>query len=227
MNSEEVLARLESEASSEVRDGMLRYGIPNENARGVPMSALKRLAKELGRSHELAGELWATGVYEARILATMIDEPDRVTKRQMDAWAADFDSWAIVDMACFSLFDKTSFAWKKTAEWAGAPEEFVRRAAFALIWALSIHDKTASDEQFISGLETIEQAAPDSRPLVKKAIDMALRATGKRTIALNRAAIAVAERMASDQDKDRAWIGKHALRELTSEKVQTRLHKHR
>lgn len=222
MTCDEVLAWLDEEGSEEGRESMTRYGIPNERAFGVAMGAMKKFAKGAGRSHALAGELWATGWYEARTLAAFIDEPDEVTARQMDAWAHDFDNWAICDTTCFHLFDRTRFAWQKPARWAPAPEEFVRRAGFALIWALAAHDKQAPDERFLEALELIERAEPDPRPLVKKAIDMALRAMGKRNAALNRAAREAARRMAADDDRHRAWIGRHALRELESEKVRGR-----
>jgi 3-methyladenine DNA glycosylase AlkD len=186
------------------------------------MGALKRFAGRVGRSHVLAGELWATGWYEARTLAAFMDEPAEVTEAQMDRWAHDFDSWAICDTTCFHLFDRTPFAWARTEAWVPAPEEFVRRAGFALIWALSAHDKKAPDERFRRALELIEAAEPDARPLVKKAMDMALRATGKRNAHLNRAASDAAERMAGSENRDRAWIGKHALRELSSVKVRSR-----
>ena len=141
----------------------------------------------------------------------------------MDAWAHDFDSWAICDTTCFHLFDRTAHAWKKVPEWAASGEEFVRRAGYALVWALSVHDKSAPDDRFVEALGIIEAAEPDPRPLVKKAVDMALRATGKRNARLHAEAVAVASRLAEAGDADRSWIGRHALRELESEKVRARL----
>jgi len=224
VDAEQVMTLLQAEASAEYRTGLLeRYGVPNEHALGVPMAELKRIAKRVGASHALAAELWATGIYEARLLAAFIEEPDKVTEAQMDRWVRDFDSWAICDTVCFSLFDRLPLAWKKTAEWAREPDEFVRRAGYALIWALTAHDRAASDERFLGALDMIEKADPDARPLVKKAIDMALRAIGKRNARLHADAVAVAERMAISEDRDRAWIGRHALRELTSESVLGRL----
>jgi len=223
MDSTDVIAVLRAESSAEERESMLRYGIPNDHALGVSVGALKRIARELGRSHVLAGDLWASGWYEARTLAALIDEPDQVTSAQMDRWVREFDSWAICDTVCFHLFDKTLYAWEKWAAWAREPEEFVRRAGYALLWALSAHDKNASDEQFAQALATLGDAVPDSRPLVKKAMDMALRAIGKRNTRLNAVAIETAKRMAESADKHQAWVGNHALRELASEKVQARL----
>lgn len=185
MERDEVLAWLRETDSPEGRHGLTRYGIPNERAFGVPMGALKKLARGIGRSHVLAGELWSTGWYEARTLAAFIDDPNEVTGAQMDRWAHDFDSWAICDTTCFHLFDRTAPSWGKVAEWASAPEEVVRRAAYALIWALSAHDRSAPDARFLRALEIIERAEPDPRPLVRKAVDMALRATGKRNASLN------------------------------------------
>jgi 3-methyladenine DNA glycosylase AlkD len=223
MQLDEVVAWLEENGSEEEREKMTRYGIPNERAVGISVGDLKRFSKEVGPSHDLAGRLWETGWYEARMLAAFVDEPGEVTEVQMDAWVRHFDSWAVCDTVCFHLFDRTRFAWKKVEEWAPAEEEFVRRAAYALIWALSVHDKGATDGQFIEALEIIQSAEPDPRPLVKKAVDMALRATGKRNAVLNRAAIDVAEALAESGDASRAWIGRHAARELRSEKVRKRL----
>lgn len=217
MNGAQIVEWLKRESSEEFRaDLTTRYGIPNDNALGVKMSAMKAMAKEVGRDHVLASELWSTGIYEARILAAFVDEPARVTPEQMDGWASEFDSWAICDTVCMHLFDKTPYAWEKAFAWARESDEFVRRAGFALFWALSVHDKKATDEPFVLALETIENAEPDPRPLVKKAIDMALRAIGKRNAGLRAQAMAVAERMASAEERDRAWIGRHAYRELSA-----------
>jgi 3-methyladenine DNA glycosylase AlkD len=217
MDSTQIVEWLERESSVAFRaDLTARYGIPNDNALGVKMSTMRAMAKEIGRDHDLASQLWSTGVYEARILAAFVEEPTRVTTEQMDAWAAGFDSWAICDTVCMHLFDKTPHAWEKAFAWTLMPEEFVRRAGFALFWALSVHDKKAPDEQFLLALETIENAEPDPRPLVKKAIDMALRAIGKHNAGLRAEAMAVAERMAASEDRDRAWIGRHAHRELSA-----------
>ena len=215
MDSRQIIEWLGAAGSPEGRDSLLRYGIPNDRAFGVPMNMLKKKAKEAGKSHRLAADLWETGWYEARTMAAFIDAPSEVTATQMDSWARDFDSWAICDTVCFHLFDKTAHAWGKVEQWAGVPEEFVRRAAYALLWALTVHDKEATDEQFIKALLMLENAEIDPRPLVKKAMDMALRATGKRNPILRQSAIEVAQRMAAAPDKDRAWVGSHALRELS------------
>lgn len=225
MTKDDVLQWLEHEGTKEVVEGMKRYGIPNDRAFGVAMGDMKRYAKKIGKNHQLALALWETGWYEARTIAAFVDEAEKVTRLQMDDWASDFDSWAICDTTCFHLFDRTPFAWEKVFEWAPSPEEFVRRAAYALIWSLSVHDKAASNEQFELALQLIEESEPDTRPLVNRAIDMALRATGKRNIELNRAAIKTGTRLAASDEKGRAWIGRHALKELESKKVQERLAK--
>jgi 3-methyladenine DNA glycosylase AlkD len=213
--AEAVVALLKRTATEAVRDGMARYGIPSDKAFGVSVGALKKLAKRLGRNHGLAAALWDTGWYEARMLATFIDDPAQVTPAQMDRWCRDFDNWAICDTACFHLFDRTPHAWSKVAQWSGRPEEFVKRAAFALLWGLTVHDKHAADDRFVDGLLRIERAATDERNFVKKAVNMALRATGKRSPELNAAAVAVAERLAESPDAAARWVGKDAQRELT------------
>jgi 3-methyladenine DNA glycosylase AlkD len=222
-----VIATLERRGTKRARDAMARYAIPSDNAFGVTVGELTRMAKGIGPDHELAAGLWKTGWYEARMLAAMVDDPARVTPAQMDRWCRDFDNWAICDHACFKLFDRTPHAWGKVAQWAPKREEFVRRAAFALLWGLTVHDRTAGDERFLEGLTLIERAATDERNFVKKAVNMALRATGKRNRALNAAAVALARRLAASADPTARWCGKDALRELTGAPVVRRLAKQR
>jgi len=207
------------------RDGMARYNLPSDRALGVAMRDVQALAKRLGRDHDLALALWDTGWYEARLLAAYVDQPERVTAAQMDRWCRDFDNWGVCDTVCFVLFDRTPFAWQKVEKWASRREEFIKRAAFALLWSLTVHDKTASDAQFERGLTLVEREAPDDRHLVKKAVNMALRAVGKRDRPLNIASIAVARRLAASRQSAAAWVGKDALRELTSPAVAKRLSK--
>jgi 3-methyladenine DNA glycosylase AlkD len=202
---------------------MARYAIPSDKAFGVSMSNIQLLAKRLGRSHTLAAALWNTGWYEARLLASYVDQPARVTSRQMDHWCRDFDNWAICDTICFALFDRTPHAWHKVEQWSNRRNEFVKRAAFALLWGLTVHDKGASDKQFANGLLLIERAATDERHFVKKAVNMALRAIGKRNPALHAAALAVAQRLAASPQPAARWVGKDALRELTSPSVTRRV----
>lgn len=220
---ETAIAWLKRKGTKAHRDGMARYAIPSTNAFGVSMPNIQSLAKQLGRSHELAAALWDTGWYEARMLASFVDEPARVTPAQMDRWCRDFDNWAVCDTVCFVLFDRTPHAWRKVEQWSSRREEFEKRAAFALLWALTVHDKAAGDERFVNGLGLIERAANDDRNFVKKAVNMALRATGKRNPALHAAAVATAQRLAASTEPAARWVGKDALRELTSAKVIARL----
>jgi 3-methyladenine DNA glycosylase AlkD len=217
------LTWLERHSTKRTRDGMARYGLPSDNAFGVTMADMKVLAKRLGRSHQLAAALWDTGWYEARMLTSFVDESERVTPTQMDRWSRDFDNWGICDTVCFHLFDRTPHAWQKVAQWHDRPEEFVKRAAFALLWGLTVHDKQAGDEPFAQGLRLVERAATDERHFVKKAVNMALRAIGKRNPALNAAAVTVARRLGDSPQAAPRWVGKDALRELTSAAVIQRL----
>ncbi len=222
MTVDDVLQWLAETGTEEGRAGMARYGIPNDNAFGIAMGVLKKKARAIGKDHALALQLWDTGFYEARILAAEIAEPDKVTEALMDRWCADFDSWAICDHVCFVLFDRTPFAWKKVHQWAGREEQFVRRAPYALIWALSVHDKKADDSVFLDALRLIENAPADDRPLVKKGVDMALRAIGKRNLRLNAAARQTCAVLMDAPGTSRQWIGRHALKELAGDKVQAR-----
>jgi 3-methyladenine DNA glycosylase AlkD len=204
---------------------MARYGIPSENASGVSVVDIRLLAKKLGRDHDLALALWDTGNYEARMLTPFIDEPARVTPSQMDRWCRDFDSWAICDALCFHLFDKTPYAWQKIAKWSNHREEFVKRAAFALLASFALHDKTAPDAPFLKSFVLIEHAATDDRNFVKKAVSWALRGIGKRNPALNAAAIKLARRLADSPHPAARWIGKDALRDLATPATLRRMKK--
>ena len=217
------LAWLERKSSKATRDGMARYGIPSDNAFGVSVAKIHVLAKRLGRNHELAAALWLTGRYEARMLTSFIDEPERVTPAQMDRWCRDFDSWAIVDTVCFHLFDRTPHAWQKVPKWCNRREEFVKRAGFVLMACLALHDKTARDAQFLVLLPLVEEGSHDDRNFVKKGVSWALRSIGRRNLALNTAALKVAKRLAVSEEAACRWVGKDALRELASPKVLAQL----
>jgi 3-methyladenine DNA glycosylase AlkD len=184
---------------------------------------MRKLARTLGKDHALALRLWETGIPDAMIVASMIDCPGEVTPVQMDAWAADFSSWDVCDQVCMNLFDKTPHAWEKVHEWSRREEEFVRRAAFALIACLAWHDKKTPDDAFLAFLPIIREAAADERNYVKKAVNWALRHIGKRSAGLNGAAIEAAREIGKLKEKSARWIASDALRELTGEKVQKRL----
>jgi len=215
---------------------MARYGINVENAFGVSVYMLRTIAKRLGTDHKLALALWKTGNHEARLLACFVDDPALVTERQLESWAADFDSWDVCDQATTSLFDQTELAWSKAVEWAARGEEWVKRAGFALMAGLAVHDKAAADKAFLALLTVIEREAWDDRNFVKKAVNWALRNIGKRDRALNAAALACAQRIRAAADEraggprggDAAaraarWVANDALRELASEKIQARM----
>ena len=218
-----VVAWLERTGTKANREGMARYAIPSAKAFGVPVGVMQKEAKRIGRSHALAAALWATGWYEARMMAVFVEEPDRVTAAQMDRWCRDFDSWAICDTACLHLFDRTPHAFGKVSQWARAKGEFQRRAAFALLASLALHDRTTGEAPFRKGLALIEQAAGDERNFVKKAVNWALRGVGERSAVLNRAAIAVATRLAASPDAGPRWIGRDALRQLGTPAAKRRL----
>lgn len=222
-DAQEVLASLERLGTKRYRDGLARYGITTPKAFGVSVGDIQRLAKKLGRSHELAASLWETEWYEARMLACFVDEPERVTAAQMDRWARTFDNWGICDTACFHLFDRTPHAWRKVEQWAGRRDEFVKRAAFALLASLTVHDKRAPDDSYERGLVLIERGANDERNFVKKAVNWSLRCIGKRNRALHAKAVAVARRLSASPDTAPRWVGKDALRELTGAAVLRRL----
>jgi 3-methyladenine DNA glycosylase AlkD len=223
MDGKEVLAWLGRRGTRRNVEGMARYGIEAKRAFGVPMGTLLSLSKRLGKDHALSVALWESGWYEARLLAALVGDPQRVTRRQMNAWAASFENWADCDTVCFKLFDRTPFAWEKVRPWAASPREFVRRAGFVLMACLAAHDKAAPDKNFLALLPLIEKGARDERNFVKKGVNWALRAIGRRNRALNAAALAVAKRLASSDEAACRWVGKDALREFGSPKVRAQL----
>ncbi len=226
MEASEILSRLKALSNPEAVAGMGRFGINPRNTYGVSIPVLRKMAKELGRNHSLASLLWESGVHEARILACMIDMPEKVTGAQMDRWVKDFDSWDVCDQCCSNLFDKTKAAREKALEWSSRKEEFVKRAGFALMAALSFHDKKAPDATFLKFLQAIEEEATDDRNFVKKSVNWALRQIGKRNLRLNKAPIRTARKIQTINSKSAHWIAADALRELTGDSVQERLRTH-
>ena len=206
------------------REGMARFGINVDNALGISVTQLRKLARPIQRDHDLAQQLWATGIHEARILASIVDLPSEVSEAQMEAWAAEFNSWDLVDQCCGNLFDKTPFAWDKATEWSRREEQFVKRAGFSLMAYLAVHDKKAPDARFERFLPIIEREASDDRNFVKKSVSWALRQIGKRNARLNEVAIKRAERIKRIDSKAARWIASDALRELTKPSVQQRVH---
>jgi 3-methyladenine DNA glycosylase AlkD len=215
MTADEAVSKLQRLATKQTLEGMARYAIPSDNAFGVAVGDIRKVAKLAGRDHTLALALWDKGWYEARMLAAFVDDPKLVTSAQMDRWCRDFDSWAICDTICFHLFDRTPHAWKKVAAWRKRTGEFQKRAAFSLLASLALHDKKSDDEPFAEALPYIEAAANDERNFVKKGVNWALRAIGRRGPHLNALATALARKLAASDDKTERWVGKDALRDLT------------
>ena len=221
----DVLDRLQSKAKPEQLEGMAKYGMTVEKRLGVSVPDMRELAKELGRDHKLALDLWRTGIAEARILVGMVGDPAKLTDEQMEEWVKDINSWDVCDQVCMNLFEKNQLAWQKIIDWSEREEEFVKRTAFSLMACLAWHDKKASDEKFIELLNVITRAATDERNFVKKAVNWALRNIGKRNLNLNKAAINTAKEIQRLDSKAARWIAADAIRELESEAVQIRLRK--
>jgi 3-methyladenine DNA glycosylase AlkD len=218
-----VLRELQSLGDPRVRAKMDYFGVHVPNAHGISAPVLHALAKKIGKDHSLALELWTTGIHEARILATLIGESEKVTAAEMERWARDFDSWDVVDAACCYLYAQAKPAWSKAAAWSRRRKEFVKRAAFSLMAYLSYKDKTAPDARFTRFLRVIEREADDERNFVRKAVNWALRNIGKRNLRLNREAIRTGERIRRQGSRSARWIASDALRELQSDAVQARL----
>jgi len=221
----EVLGRLRAEARSDRVEGMARYGMVAEGRLGVSVPEMRRIAKDVGKDHDLAVGLWETGIPEARIVAAMVGEPERLTEMQMELWVKDINSWDVCDQVCMNLFEKTPLVWKKIRDWSEREEEFVKRTAFTLIACLAWHDKKAEDKRFIEMFPVIKRGATDERNYVKKAVNWALRNIGKRNPNLNKAAIETAREIQRIDSKAARWIASNAIKELEGEAVQRRLTK--
>lgn len=202
---------------------MERFGINPHNTYGVSIPKLRKLARQIGRNHRLGQRLWSSGIHEARILAALIDSPERVTEKQMENWVKDFDSWDVCDGCCGNLFDKTKFAYLKAVAWSQSCEEFVKRAGFVLMAQLAVHDKKANDKEFVKFFPIIQREATDHRNFVRKAVNWALRQIGKRNLYLNTVAIKTGKKIQEIDSTTAKWIASDALRELTGEAVQMRL----
>lgn len=223
MNCSQIIKKLKSLSNPDNVAGMARFGINPDNTLGVSIPILRKMAKETGKSHSLALELWDSGIHEARILAGFVDDPKLITAEQMENWVKDFDSWDVCDQVCSNFFDRTPFAYQKAGEWSARDEEFVKRAGFVLMAALSVHDKKGQDDEFIRFLPIIKREAIDERNYVKKAVNWALRQIGKRNKKLNRMAIDTAREIQKMESKAARWIASDALKELTGKAVQDKL----
>ena len=220
-----ILEKLKSLGNPESFQSMVRFGINVDKAFGISIPKLRLMAKEIGNNHQLAMNLWDTQYHEARILASLIDEPEKVTEEQMENWVKDFKSWDLCDQCCANLFDKTPYAYKKAHEWPTRDEEYVKRAGFSLIAYLASHDKQAPDKNFMDFFPVIINGSTDERNFVKKAVNWSLRQIGKRNINLNKIAIETAKEIQTIDSKTARWIAADAIKELSSEKIQARLNK--
>ena len=222
LNADQIIVQLKSQADPAAVEGMVRYGINPENTLGISIPTLRAMAREIGKDHQLAEELWAPVIHEARILASIIDDPHQVTEEQMERWVADFDSWDVCDQVCSNLFDRTTFAYQKAIEWSSGEAEFIKRAGFAMMAALAVHDKRAGDERFEPFFPIIVRQATDERNYVKKAVNWALRNIGKRNRHLNTRTIEIARKIEQIDSQVARWIANDALKELTDDRIQSR-----
>ena len=223
MQFNDILVKLKSLSDPKAVEGMARFGINPENTFGVSIPNLRKMAKAIGTDRALAQQLWASGIHEARILASMIDDPKTATEGQMGEWVKGFDSWDVCDQCCMNLFEKTKFAYQKAVEWSSNDKEFIKRAGFVLMARLAVSDKKADDKQLEMFFPIIEREASDNRNFVKKAVNWALRQIGKRNLILNEKAVETAKKIQGTDSKSAKWIASDAIRELTSQAVLGRL----
>jgi 3-methyladenine DNA glycosylase AlkD len=218
---QEIISQLKALAVPANISGMARFGINPNNTLGVSMPKIRKLGKRK-KDHDLALALWETGIHEARILASIIDQPALLTSQQMDSWTADFDSWDVCDQVCGNLYSRSPLAVEKALFWSKSDQEFVKRAGFALMAYIAVHGKKVPDTVFIQFLETIESSAEDDRNFVRKAVNWALRQIGKRGGELYQPALEVSRRLALSTDKTARWVGTDAEKELEAPSASIR-----
>jgi 3-methyladenine DNA glycosylase AlkD len=219
----EIIAQLKSQSNPANVAGMARFGISPVNTLGISIPVLRKTARQLGRNHELALQLWDSGIHEARILATLVDQPALVTEAQMEKWTVEFDSWDICDQCCSNLYSHTPWPYLKALQWSNRPEEFVKRAGFVMMAVLAVHDKKAGNEKLIQFFPALKAGATDTRNFVKKAVNWAIRQIGKRNMLLNKEAVALAQEIQKIDSPAARWIAADSLRELNGEAIQSRL----
>ena len=223
MTALEIISDLQKLGNVRNIEGMARFGINQETALGISIVTLRKKAKEIGKNHRLALELWDSGIHEIRILATMIDNYNEVTKTQMNSWVKDFNSWDLCDQCCNNLFRKNNFVNELLFKWVKSKHEFTRRAGFVLMATQSVHNKEMTNADFIKYFPFIIEYSTDERNFVKKAVNWALRQIGKRNLYLNKEAIKVCKKLLEFDSKSANWIAKDAIKELTSEKIISRI----
>lgn len=223
MTLEELKNELKKNTRPNALEGMRRFGIDISKAYGVSIPVQRKLAKKIGKDHRFAQQLWDSDIHETRIIASMIDEPDKVTKKQMDSWAKDFNSWDLCDQCCNNLFVYTPYAHEKAIEWSRSKKEFVKRAGFTMMAVIAVHDKIATDKDFDKFFTKIKEASTDERNFVKKSVNWALRQIGKRNKTLHKKALTYAKEIEIIDSKSAKWIAKDAIRELTDPKIISRI----
>ena len=222
-SAQELLKTLRSKANSKSVEGMAKFGMTSANRLGISVPEMRKIAKENGKDHNVALELWDSQIPEAQIVAALIAEPEKLTEDQMEHWVKDINSWDVCDQVCLNLFDKSPLAWKKIQDWSEREEEFVKRTAFSLIACIAWHDKSLADKKLVELFPLIKRESTDERNFVKKAVNWALRHIGKKNQNLNKAAIKLAKEIKQLDSRSARWIANDAIRELESEKVQLRL----
>ena len=223
MDFKEVITYFEEIQDENVVNSNKRFAIGCEYSYGIRLPVLRKLAKEIGKDHELAIKLWNHPYHESHLLATMVEQKEKVTSKQLDEWVNSFYSWDIVDQACINLLVDLPEARENIFVWCESEKEFVKRTAFSLIAVIAVRDKKAEPEYFDKYFSLIKEASFDNRNFVKKSVNWALRQIGKRDFECNKKALEVAYEISEIDDKACRWISSNAIRELESEKVQKRL----
>jgi 3-methyladenine DNA glycosylase AlkD len=218
-----VLTHLKEHANPRNVEGMAKFGIVGEGRLGISMPVLRTIARETGTDHPLALALWSTRIPEAMIVASMVADPAAISEEEMEAWASAFNSWDVCDQTCLNLFVHSPSAWKMVRRWSGREEEFVRRAAFALLACLAVHDKAAADTRFAGAFPLIVRAADDERNFVRKAVNWALRGIGKRNLVLHAAALSTARSLLTRASRTARWIAADAIKELENPSIRRRI----
>jgi 3-methyladenine DNA glycosylase AlkD len=219
MQLKEILHELKKMGDPKVKKIKERFVIVPPNSYGIFLKDLNILARRIGKNDELAIKLFDTGVYEARLLTSMLFNPQNLTERLMEKWVKAFDNWEICDTFCMNVFGKSRFAVKKAFAWAEKKPEYQKRAGFVCMVQYAFTNQEAPNNVFEKFFPVIIKHASDERTYVMKGINWALRQIGKRNKNLYKEALEVADEILKLDSKPARWIAKDAIRQLKKPNV--------
>lgn len=219
MEFDQIIKEFERLSDVDFAENMKKFGIRYVKSYGLRLPQIRKVAKQCGKNHDLALKLWNHGYHETYLMATLVEESEKVSSKQLNDWVNMFYSWDLVDQACINLLRFIPEARENIFIWCDSDEEFVKRTAFSLIAVLAVHEKESDFEIYF---DVIKEASKDNRNFVKKSVNWAIRQIGKIDLENNRKALNLAYEILEIDNKASKWVARGAIRELESEKVRSK-----